>query len=89
MFLKFWFQCFNYIKFCLYTKYVGKNHSNRYNCYVIDIYCEGIKNQPDNLLEKLSNYHPNAKIKIEVNHTKFLDTHIMSENGIIETSVAV
>ena len=56
--------------------------------YVNDIYRKQIKNQRDNLFEKLNNYHLNIKLTIEVNPSKFLDTEIMIKNGIIETSVA-
>ena len=48
-----------------------------------------IKNQPDKLFGKLNNYHPNIKLTIKVNPSKFLDTEIMIKNGIIETSVPV
>ena len=54
-----------------------------------DIYSKRIKNQPDKLFEKLNNYHPNIKLTIEVNPSKFLDTEILIKNGIIETSVVV
>ena len=60
-----------------------------YKRYDDDIYSKRIKNQPDKLFEKLINYHPNIKLTIEVNPSKFLDTEIMIKNGIIETSVAV
>ena len=39
--------------------------------YVDDIYSKQIKNQPDKLFEKLNNYHPNIKLIIEVNPSKF------------------
>ena len=60
-----------------------------YKRYVDDIYSKRIKNQPDKLFEKLNNYHPNIKLTIEVNPSKFVDTEIMIKNGIIETSVAI
>ena len=60
-----------------------------YKRYVDDIYSKRIKNQPDKLFEKLNNYHPNIKLTIEVNPSKFLDTEIMRKSGIIETSIAV
>ena len=59
-----------------------------YKRYVDDIYSKRIKNQPDKLFEKLNNYHPNIKLTIEVNPSKFLDTEIMIKNSIDETSVA-
>ena len=55
--------------------------------YVDDIYIKPIKNQLDNLFEKLNNYHPNIKLAIEVNLNKFLNTKIITKNGIIETFV--
>ena len=60
-----------------------------YKRYVNDSYTKRIKNQPDKLFEKLNNYHPNIKLAIEVNPSKFLDTKIMIKNGIIETSLVV
>ena len=54
-----------------------------------DIYSKRIKNQPDKLFEKLNNYHPNIKLTIGANPSKFLDNEIMIKNGIIETSFAV
>ena len=45
-----------------------------YKRYVNSIYSKLIKNQPDWLFEKLNSYHPNIKLKIEVNPSKFLDT---------------
>ena len=53
--------------------------------YVDDIY----SNQPNILLENLSNYHLNIKLIIEENPSKFLDTKMMVKNCTIETSVAV
>ena len=38
---------------------------------VDDIYSKRIKNQPDKLFEKLNNYHPNIKLIIGVNPSKF------------------
>ena len=60
-----------------------------YKRYVDYIYSKRIKNQPNKLFEKLNNYHPNIKLTIGVNPSKFLDTEIMVKNGIIETSVVV
>ena len=60
-----------------------------YKRYFDDIYSKRIKNQPDKLFEKLNNYHPNIKLTIEVNPSKFFDTEVMLKNGIIETSVVV
>ena len=60
-----------------------------YKGYVDDIYSKRTKNQPDKLFEKLNNYHPNKKLTIGANPSKFLDNEIMIKNGIIETSFAV
>ena len=60
-----------------------------YKRYVDDIYSKRIKNQPDKLFEKLNNYHPNIKLTIKVNPSKFLDTEIMIKSGITETAVVV
>ena len=60
-----------------------------YKRYVDYIYSKQIENQPDKIFEKLNNCHPNRKLTIEVNPSKFLDTEIMIKNGIIETSVVV
>ena len=60
-----------------------------YKRYVDAIYSKRIKNQPDQLLEKLNNYHPNIKLTKKVNPIKFFDTEIMIKNGIIETYVAI
>ena len=57
--------------------------------YVDNIYSTRIKNQADQLFEKLNNYHSNIKLTIEVNPSKFLDTEIVIKNGIIETPVIV
>ena len=60
-----------------------------YKRCVNDICSKRIKNQTDKLLEKLNYYHPNIKLAIEVNPSKFLGTDIMIKNGIIEMSVVV
>ena len=42
------------------------------------------------LFQKLNNYHPNIKLTIEVNPSKYLDTEKnIIKNGVIETSVVV
>ena len=58
-----------------------------FKCYVND--SKWTKNQPDTFFEKLNNYHPNIKLAIEVNPSKFLDIEIMIKDGITETSAAV
>ena len=60
-----------------------------YKRYVGDIYSKGIKNQPDELFQKLNNYHLNRKLTIEVNPSKLLDTETMIQSGIIETYVTI
>ena len=40
--------------------------------YVDDTYIRRKKNEPDSLFEKLNSYHPNIKLTIEKNSTKFL-----------------
>ena len=60
-----------------------------YKRYVDDIYSKWIKNQPGKSFEKLNNYHPNIKLTIEVNPSKFLDVEIVIKNGIFEISFAV
>lgn len=42
--------------------------------YVDGINSKRNKNQPDKLSKKLNKYHPNIKLTIEVNTSKFLDT---------------
>ena len=42
-----------------------------------------IENQPEKPFEKLNNYHPNIKLTIAVNLSKFLDKENMIKNGII------
>ena len=55
----------------------------------VELFSKRIKNQPDKLFEKLNNYHPNIKLTIKVNPSKFLDTEIMIKSGITETAVVV
>ena len=45
-----------------------------YKRYVDDTYIRRKENEPDSLFEKLHSYHPNMKLTIEKNPTKFLDT---------------
>ena len=60
-----------------------------YKCYIDNIFSKPMKNHSDKLFKKLNNYHPNIKLTIEVNPSKFLDVEIMIKNGIIETFVVV
>ena len=48
-----------------------------YKRYVDDTYIRRKKNEPDSLFEKLNSYHPNIKLTVENNPTKFLDTKII------------
>ena len=59
-----------------------------YKHYVDYTYSKRIKNQSDKLFERLNDYHPNIKLRIEVNPSKFLDTEVLIKNSIIKTSVA-
>ena len=58
-----------------------------YKRYVDDTYIRRKKNEPDSLFEKLNSYHPNIKLTIEKNPTKFLDTEIIRCSCEIETEV--
>ena len=55
--------------------------------YVRDTHIRRKKNEPDSLFEKLNSYHPNIKLSIERNLTKFLDTEIIRRECEIETKV--
>ena len=58
-----------------------------YKRYVDDTYIRRKKNEPDSLFEKLNSYHPNIKLTIEKNPTKFLDNKIIQRVCEIETKV--
>ena len=64
-----------------------------YKLYVDDIYSKRIKNQSDKHFENLNNYHPNIhpniKLTLVVNPSRFFNTEIMIKNVIIETSAVV
>ena len=45
-----------------------------YKRYVDDTYIQRKKKEPNSLFERLNSYHPNIKLTIEKNPTKFLDT---------------
>ena len=51
--------------------------------YVDDTYNRRKRNQPDILLEKLNLYHPNLKLTIETNPSKFLDTKITRIENVL------
>ena len=59
-----------------------------YKRYVDDTYIRRKKNEPDSLFEKLNSYHPNIKLTIKKNPTKFLDTEIIRRRCEIETKVS-
>ena len=48
-----------------------------YKRYVDDTYRRRRKDKPDEMFEALNNFHPNIKLTIEKNPTKFLDTEII------------
>ena len=51
--------------------------------FVDDTYRRRTKNEPDELFSKMNSYHPNIKLTIEINPSKFLDTKIArSKNEI-------
>ena len=52
-----------------------------------DIINRRIKNQPDDLFQRLNSYHPNIKYTVEVKPEIFLDTKIVYTNAIITTEV--
>ena len=58
-----------------------------YRRFVDDTYRRRRKNQPDVLFDKLNSYHPNIKFTLEINPTKFLDTHINRENNRVTYNV--
>ena len=58
-----------------------------YKRFVDDIYDRKKKGIHDNLYEKLNNYHPNIKLRIEINPSKFLDNEIIDSEGATETKV--
>ena len=58
-----------------------------YKRYVDDMYTHRKKNELDSLFEKLNSYHPNIKLTIVKNPTKFLDTEITRQGCEIETKV--
>ena len=58
-----------------------------YQRYVDDTYVRKKKNVPDELFEKLNNYHENINFTKEPNPTKFLDTKISFDGSQIITAV--
>ena len=55
-----------------------------YRRYVDDTYNRRKKHQPDELFEKMNKYHPNIKLTIEFNPSKFLDTKISRDSNEIK-----
>ena len=45
-----------------------------YDRYVDDYFSKKRKDEPDQLLDRLNNYHPNIKFTVEENPDHFLDT---------------
>ena len=43
-----------------------------YKCYVRDIYSKQIKNKPDKIYDKFSNYRQKVKLAIEISPSKLL-----------------
>ena len=58
-----------------------------YRRFINDIINRRKKNVPDELFLKLTNYHRNIKLTIEISPTKFHDTQLVNLNGKIETKV--
>ena len=57
-----------------------------YRRFVDDIYSR--RKLGDNVLfDRLNNYHPNIKLTIEVNPSKFLDTKLTNINGAYKLNV--
>ena len=52
-----------------YCRYVGDTNNKRK------------KNQPDELFERMSKYHPNISLIVEVHPSKLLDTEIYRDNN--------
>ena len=51
------------------------------------MYIRRKKNKLDSLFEKLNSYHPNIKLTVEKNPTKFLDTKIIRRGCERETKI--
>ena len=71
----------------LEKKVVTPENPKFYKRYVDDIINRRKKNEPDHLLEKIRNFHPNIKFTVEVNPEKFLDTKLLYEDGQCITRV--
>ena len=55
-----------------------------YRRFVDDTYRRRKKNEPDELFSKMNSYHPNIKLTIEINPSKFLDTKITRNKNEIK-----
>ena len=53
----------------------------------LDDICSRLKLGDNVLLDRLNNYHPNVKLNIEVNPSKFLDTKLTNINGAYKFNV--
>lgn len=58
-----------------------------YDRYVDDCFSKKVKDQPDELLDKLNNYHPNITFTVEENPDHFLDTSFNYQNQKFESRV--
>ena len=58
-----------------------------YKRYVDDIFTKRKKNVPDVLFQNLNSHHPNIKLTIEQNPSKFLDTKLTVTRDKVITSV--
>ena len=48
-----------------------------YKRYIDDMITRRKKNVPDLLFQKMSSYHPNINLTVELNPEKFLDTRLL------------
>ena len=63
------------------------NPSKFYKRFVDDIINRRNKSEPDDLLQKLNNNHPNMKYTVEIRPEIFLDKKIVYSNDVITTEV--
>ena len=63
------------------------NSSKFYKRFVDDIINRRNKSEPDDLLQKLNNNHPNMKYTVELKPEIFLETKIVYSNDVITTEV--
>ena len=55
-----------------------------YKRFVDDIHRRRKRNEPDELFDKISSYHPNIKLTIDISPKKFLDTKILRTSNQIQ-----